>query len=117
MTLLLNREATTLSDARRTVAAGFPPEIADNAALVLSELVTNALLYTLPGDVRVIAQRDERSARLVVADPGPLTGRVEDRPDDEHGWGGELVEELSDRTGEWMTPTGHHVVWAAWDLR
>jgi len=115
MTLLLNREATTLSDARRTVAAGFPPEIADNAALVLSELVTNALLYTLPGDVRVIAQRDRRSARLVVADPGSAA-LPDDRPDDEHGWGLNLVEELSDRMGELTTPTGHHIVWAAWDL-
>jgi two-component sensor histidine kinase len=117
VTLLLNREATTLSDARRTVAVGFPPEIADNAALVLSELVTNALLYTVPGDVRVIAQRDRRCARLIIADPGRAPDYVETRPDDEHGFGMDLVDELSDRTGEWLTPTGHHVVWAAWDLR
>jgi anti-sigma regulatory factor (Ser/Thr protein kinase) len=119
VTLLLNGEPTTLSDARRTVSSRFPAEIADNAALVLSELTTNAIQYALPGDVRVIAQQDRYGARVIVVDPGPNPFEVLDpeRPDDQRGWGLNLVDELSDRTGEWNTPTGHHAVWAAWDAR
>jgi anti-sigma regulatory factor (Ser/Thr protein kinase) len=115
MTLTLNAELVSLSAARRVVADRFPGEIADNAVLVLSELVGNAVLHALPGQVRVIAQRDSRGARIVVADPGPSL-LPDDREDDEHGWGLGLVEELSDRTGQWMTPAGFHIAWAAWDL-
>ena len=87
------------------------PQLADDAQLLASELVTNAVRHaTGPIDVRAYVR--DGFLRLEVSDAafdrGPA--RREAQPDDEGGRGMELVDKLSARWG-WRA-TGHSkVVW------
>jgi serine/threonine-protein kinase RsbW len=85
----------------------------DDAILVLSELVTNAIQHTSihalhvtvarVGDVRIRIAVDDDS------DDHPCT-RAGD-PGQESGWGWSIVRQLADRTGVDLTPEGK-TVWA-----
>ncbi|WP_059008623.1 ATP-binding protein [Streptomyces specialis] len=84
---------------------GLPREVRDTARLVISELVTNALLHT---DSHIITCRLEASPRLdrlriEVADEGRgLDRRAAPRPasaDSEHGRGLVLLDALAARWG------------------
>ncbi|CAM5745777.1 hypothetical protein STAFG_1516 [Streptomyces afghaniensis 772] len=95
-----------------------PDEVCANAVLLVSELVTNAVLHTpgewvLCGVGRMTAER----FRLEVHD-GDLTGRgIPDRCpglDDEGGRGLLLVREIADSWGVTRSPlTGGNAVWAS----
>ncbi len=84
--------------------------VVDDAVLVASELVTNAVLHAeLPCQLRLVSTRDE--LRIEVEDRAhaqPQRRRPDD--DDEHGRGLTIVAALSSGWGSRPTPTGK-VVW------
>ncbi|KIH99099.1 hypothetical protein LP52_09645 [Streptomonospora alba] len=108
------KAARTWLDARMKVA-GVPPETADTAALLLSELATNAVLHTPSGDVggrfAVRAYFLPGRLRVEVRDEGgllsplPPTASAPD-PDAEHGRGLLLVATLAQRWGRFTSGRG-----------
>ncbi|MGA5202629.1 MULTISPECIES: ATP-binding protein [Streptomyces] len=95
-----------------------PEDVCANAVLLVSELVTNAVLHTLSERILCGVQRmADARFRLEVHD-GDLTGRgIPDRcpgPDDENGRGLLLVREIADSWGiTRSTLTGGNAVWAS----
>ncbi len=97
---------------RRTLA-GFPG--ADDALLLASELMTNAVVHTASGAggrFAVTVCRDEDWARIAVHDAGSDSGPVIRPPgrDGESGFGLGLVAMLADRWGHNGDRRGR-VVW------
>jgi anti-sigma regulatory factor (Ser/Thr protein kinase) len=94
---------------------GVPQDLGDEALLLLSELVTNALLHARP-PVEVRLSRDRRHLTLEVHD-GAATLPRRSRPtvDDEHGRGLLLVSLMAQRWGTRPTPHGK-AVWCVLDL-
>ncbi|MFC3994824.1 ATP-binding protein [Nocardiopsis sediminis] len=95
-----------------------------NARLVASELVTNAVTHTssgLPGGfLTLYIEATAQTARIEVADAGPLPG-ARTRPrltrpgaDSEHGRGLALVAAYADDWGTHTHPDGNRTVWALW---
>jgi anti-sigma regulatory factor (Ser/Thr protein kinase) len=106
---------------RRTLAAWNLGPIADDAELVVSEVMTNAVRATLamPSAAHVVL--------YLAADPGRLTLLVWDacpqppvhRPHDDDsadGRGLEIVQACSDQWGTWAPVLGGKAVWAWFDL-
>ncbi|MFC9506968.1 ATP-binding protein [Streptomyces sp. NPDC057002] len=95
-----------------------PDEVCANAVLLVSELVTNAVLHTLSERILCgVARVANDRFRLEVHD-GDLTGRgipdCRPGPDDEHGRGLLLVREIADSWGIVRSPlTGGNAVWAS----
>ncbi|MFF7893929.1 ATP-binding protein [Streptomyces sp. NPDC007907] len=95
-----------------------PDEVCASAVLLVSELVTNAVLHTLSERILCGVQlMTDARFRLEVHD-GDLTGRgIPDRcpgPDDEGGRGLLLVREIADAWGiTRSTLTGGNAVWAS----
>lgn len=81
----------------RLVLVDQPYEDAQNAALIVSELVTNAFLH---GGPRVVLGVHETAGQveIEVIDSGPRTTPAGGRPEDEHGRGLPLVESLAELT-------------------
>lgn len=82
----------------------------DDAALVFSELVTNAVIHAA-GAVRITVTRDGEHVRIDVHDN--RSGRPNLRADGTNpgGLGLHIVAQLSERWGSHPTPTGK-LVWA-----
>ena len=99
--------------AARTAVSGWglPAEVSDNVTLVVSELVTNAVLHT--GSSPTLRLRTSAGAVYVeVADDDSRQPRMRDPEDDEDGGRGlHLIEALSRRWNVRTTPAGK-VVWA-----
>ncbi|MFF3510754.1 ATP-binding protein [Streptomyces sp. NPDC002573] len=102
-----------VSAVRRRVGAvlatlGLPADAADNVLLVVSELLTNALVHALPpATLRLTSVLVEGRGvvRVEVTDNGPAApGRPVDP--DEHGRGLGIVTMLSARCGVQMHPGG-----------
>lgn len=94
--------------------AGLEAELVDNAALLVSEVATNALVHGC-GDVRVTAYVTGASLRVEVSDEDP--GMPEPRHAgvlDEGGRGLALLEALSADWGTDSTPAGK-TVWFVLD--
>jgi anti-sigma regulatory factor (Ser/Thr protein kinase) len=94
--------ASSVADARQFVAkvlVRLPPKISERARLLVSELATNAVLYSA-GSFKVSASYSarDRLVRIGVTDDGAGDPRV-DRPNstEEHGRGLQLVAAFSDR--------------------
>ena len=85
-------QARTWADQRLT-PLGINPE---TAALVISELVTNAVLHGGPR-ITLTARTSRSGIRIQVTDAGQRTTPADDRDDGEHGYGLILVEELCDQ--------------------
>jgi two-component sensor histidine kinase len=82
----------------REHAAELDPERLDSAILLISELVTNAVLHGT-GEIRLIIELDGKEARFAVADEGNGTPVVSKTPGPDGGWGLRLVGELANRWG------------------
>jgi len=92
-------------------------DLAEDAALVVSELITNAVDASIvlperpPVALRLLA--DEKSLLIEVWDRSPLDLEVrEASADDECGRGLAVVDALSARWGSERTAHQHKVVWA-----
>ncbi|WP_405580221.1 ATP-binding protein [Streptomyces sp. NBC_01190] len=112
----LRREDTSADYARRlariVLGTWGLDTLIDDAALVVTELVANAIRHT---DGNLIVVRLLRPAmaliRVEVVDGSPHAPRIrETGPDDEHGRGLLLVNVLTSRWGTSTTPEGK-VVW------
>lgn len=73
------------------------PDTCDSAALVISELVTNAIVHTASGSVVCELHDHDDTVRIAVRDEGCAPGQPHpspQRPDEEHGRGLLLVDAL-----------------------
>jgi two-component sensor histidine kinase len=95
---LLREHADTLDAARL-----------DTAVLLISELVTNAVLHG-GGEIRLLIDADSsrRAARFAVSDEGGGSPVVRDDPGADGGWGLRLVGQLAAR---WGVLEGRTQVW------
>jgi two-component sensor histidine kinase len=84
----------------REHAAGLGPERLDSAILLISELVTNAVLHGT-GEIRLIIEVEDNGseARFAVTDEGEGTPTVTKTPGPDGGWGLRLVGQLANRWG------------------
>jgi anti-sigma regulatory factor (Ser/Thr protein kinase) len=94
------------------------PARTDDATLLISELVTNAVKYgPEDGEIRIIIAEDESATRFIVHDPGagplPVMRPLERLPHEGGGHGLRLVEMVSDR---WGVERGSTRVWFEFDL-
>lgn len=88
-------------------------DIAETAELVMSELVTNAVLASLGQEITALLECTSRSVVMKVWDDNP--GLPEPRNAEalaENGRGLILVDALSERWGYFPTHGGGKVVWA-----
>ena|SRR5687768_3774306 len=120
MTLAVEHELPKTGDAPavardliRRLEGPVPAELVDDAALLVSELVTNGVKYG--GDGRIVLQVEagEDRMRAEIVDQGsgfePQTRASRKMaPADEGGWGLHLVESLAD---EWGVHEGSTHVW------
>lgn len=102
----------------RHLEAELGPERTEDATLLISELVTNAVKYgPEEGEIRVIITREGMSMRFTVHDPGagPLPEmRPSDSPPCQGGGHGlRLVDKVADR---WGVERGSTRVWFEIDL-
>jgi anti-sigma regulatory factor (Ser/Thr protein kinase) len=104
---------------RDTAATSASRQVLDDAMLLTSELVTNAVRHAghaAEDPIEVTVSVDERSLRVTVRDRGPGFDPDElDARSGEGGWGLDLVRRLSSR---WGVDSGDHGndVWFAIDL-
>ena len=90
---------------------GLPEVRLNDAELLLSELVSNAVKYGGEGSIDVIFERDDGRFRTEVVDQGDgFIAPLRDRGDvnTPGGWGLPLVQTLSDR---WGAHAGSTHVW------
>jgi anti-sigma regulatory factor (Ser/Thr protein kinase) len=103
----LARDPDSAAAARRAlgeVSDHVSPRRLEDARLLVSELVTNAIRHAGLDDgdvIRLIVVTGERALRIEVCDPGRGFEPGEPHPDPARpsGWGLYLVRELSDRWG------------------
>ena len=104
------RAAGAARRAALSVQAGLPGAIRHRLALLLSELVTNAIQHGGAGSresniqVRLASSSDR--VRVEVFDPGFNVGGPRDRLDEGGGYGLLLVDRLADDWGREETPSG-----------
>jgi anti-sigma regulatory factor (Ser/Thr protein kinase) len=103
----LRRSADSAAEARRAlagVADRVSPQRLEDARLLVSELVTNAVRHAglaKADRITLVLDARDRCLRIEVRDPGPgfVPGEPPTDPDRPSGWGLYLVRELSDRWG------------------
>jgi anti-sigma regulatory factor (Ser/Thr protein kinase) len=103
----LARDPDSAAEARRAlgdVSDHLSQRRLEDAQLLVSELVTNAIRHAGLGDddqITIVLEADAGALRIEVRDPGPGFDVVEPTPDPARpsGWGLYLVRELSDRWG------------------
>jgi anti-sigma regulatory factor (Ser/Thr protein kinase) len=103
----LRRDPDSAAEARRAlgeVSDHLPPRRLEDARLLVSELVTNAIRHAGLDDddvIRLVVVSGDRALRIEVCDPGPGFDVGEPTPDPARptGWGLYLVRELADRWG------------------
>ena len=109
-TLTFDRTTDAPRRARRQVRELVPAERVDDATLLVSELITNAVKYGPEEQIRLIVADDGARTRFTVHDLGlgPLPSmRAEDDPAP-GGHGLRLVDNLADR---WGVERGSTRVW------
>jgi anti-sigma regulatory factor (Ser/Thr protein kinase) len=113
----LASDPDSAAEARRAlgeVSDHLSPRRLEDARLLVSELVTNAIRHAgLEDDdvIKLVVMTRERALRIEVCDPGPGFELSEPEPDPARpsGWGLYLVRELSDRWG--VERSEHTRVW------
>ena len=91
----------------REHADGLDRDRLDTAVLLISELVTNAVLHGT-GEIRLMIDVGNGDARFTVCDEGRGTPIVRPEPGPDGGWGLRLVGELAAR---WGVREGRTQVW------
>ncbi|MFF0427006.1 ATP-binding protein [Streptomyces sp. NPDC004520] len=98
----------------RLIIWGCDPGIRDTVALVVSELVTNAVVHTASDRVVCELREGEETLRIAVRDEGgPAGPRIRDCGEEERGRGLLIVDALCTAWG--ADRTGHgtaQIVWA-----
>ena len=110
LTQALPRDAGAPRRARRLVeehAAGLPPERLDAAVLLVSELVTNALVHG-EGEILLELGMDGDVLRVEIGDRGRRAPHIREDPGADGGWGLRLVEAMARR---WGVRDGATSVW------
>ena len=109
--------------AHRSLLSWSLAPLVEDAEMVVSELVTNAVRHGLPGmrtvvpALQLVLLKHERRLVVVVTDPGDKVPAVSERCDfDETGRGLRIVAALSGAWGWAPLVTGGKAVWAAFDL-
>ena len=100
----LARDPDSAAEARRAVGElsdQLSPRRLEDARLLVSELVTNAIRHAGLDVIKLVVVTEDRVLRIEVCDPGPGFELAEPEPDPARpsGWGLYLVRELSDRWG------------------
>jgi transcriptional regulator with XRE-family HTH domain/anti-sigma regulatory factor (Ser/Thr protein kinase) len=95
-------------------AVGIPVDLYDDAALLVSELVTNAVRHSSSRWIDLAISLDAGCLRIAVADQGTQAIRLR-APDESGGWGLTLVAELAHRWGVERRSDGK-TVWVELDL-
>jgi anti-sigma regulatory factor (Ser/Thr protein kinase) len=106
----LPRSPDSISTARRLVyqhTATLASPQRDDAALMVSELVTNALRYGI-GTIRLRIDVEPGALRVEVSDQGNVALAPTPTPGAEGGWGLLIVDRLAD---EWGVLEGSTKVW------
>jgi anti-sigma regulatory factor (Ser/Thr protein kinase) len=85
----------------------------DDLAVVVTELVTNAVVHGPPGELTVRIDASPTLLRVEVADGGTQTFTWPETQNGSH-WGLELVSTFSDRVG--ITHSPSTLVWCELDL-
>jgi len=112
-TLRLTRTADAPARVRHAlqqVCAGAPASVVDDAMLLTSELVTNAVRHA-DGDLTVAIEREGDSIAVTVADEAEAAPVLRDaKPGDIGGRGLHLVDSIASAWG--WNPTGHgKLIW------
>lgn len=94
-------------DLLRRHGDGLDPDRLETAVLLVSELVTNAIVHG-SGEILLSIDVQAREARFAVADEGGGTPAVRARPGPDGGWGLRLVGQLAKR---WGVRRGRTEVW------
>lgn len=99
----------SLAEVRRSLGSlAIPPELLDDARVLVSELVGNSIRHSgLQADEYVRIEADWSGVRLRVtvhdrprpASPAPVAGSIRPRPGAASGWGLFLVDRLASRWG------------------
>jgi anti-sigma regulatory factor (Ser/Thr protein kinase) len=109
-----NADAPALArDALRRLDGRVRSDLVEDAALLVSELVTNGVKYGGEGQIRLEVEADESRLRAEIVDQGdgfdPQSRENRQmKPSDEGGWGLHLVETLAD---DWGVHAGSTHVW------
>jgi len=93
-----------------TLATWHRPLPQHHAQLIVTELVTNALLHAT-GDIGVCLELVDDCLRINVVDTEPHTPPTLGKPHGDGGYGLNIVDALSDTWG-YETTNGHKTVWA-----
>jgi len=119
--LHVRASSKSLHEVRGSLASlAIPPELLDDARVLLSELVGNSIRHSgLQADeyVHITAEWSEARLRIAVHDrprsaaPPPVAGSIRPRPGAESGWGLFIVDRLASRwgtdgTGYWFELDG-----------
>ena len=110
ITVTLPRDHGAPGRARALLRAhgdGLDRDRLDTAVLLISELVTNAVLHGT-GEIRLMIDIRNGDARFTVCDEGSGTPIVRPEPGPDGGWGLRLVGQLAAR---WGVREGRTQVW------
>jgi anti-sigma regulatory factor (Ser/Thr protein kinase) len=121
--VFLPHAPSSVSDVRKRLcadllASGVYAEVADDAAVIISELISNALRHARPlptGDIRVAWTHEGDLVRLAVSDGGSMTEprRARATLSSLGGRGLSIVEALADRWGVSHDEENGTTVWAS----
>jgi anti-sigma regulatory factor (Ser/Thr protein kinase) len=102
---------------RRTFTRWHLASVVEDAVLVASELVTNAIRYGLP-PVGLLLRRRVGQVRIDVNDARPEPVKAAEKAADlaESGRGLEIVDAVADETGSAHIPGDGKFVYAAWNI-
>jgi anti-sigma regulatory factor (Ser/Thr protein kinase) len=106
----LPRSPDSVGTARRRVDShtiGLRPQQREDAALMVSELVTNALVHGT-GAISLRIDVEPDVVRIEVSDEGEFAVAPSPTPGAHGGWGLRIVEQLAD---EWGVQEGSTKVW------
>ena len=106
----LPRSPDSVSAARRRVDShtiGLSSQQREDAALMVSEVVTNALMHGA-GTISLRIDVEPGAVRIEVSDQGEVAVTPSPTPGAHGGWGLRIVEQLAD---EWGVENGSTKVW------